>query len=101
MPGKGSSKGGGSSKSGSAGKPNTNKPIWVQYDADGKEWRAEREGGQRALTKGERKKEVVDRAREIAQNTESELIITKKEDHTVHQRESYGNDPNPPRDTEH
>ena len=100
MPGKGGSKGGGGNKSG--GKPNAQKPIFVSPRGD--EWVAKQQGAERAIKVGDKKADVVERAveraREVAKNKQAEIII-QKQDGTIHQRESYGNDPNPPRDKEH
>jgi hypothetical protein len=82
-----------------AGKgPAPNKPIWVQYDGESEKWRAEREGAERAIAVGDTKKEVEARARQVATNTESELIVTRKADHTIQRRDSHGHDTNPPKD---
>ncbi|MBF6613843.1 MAG: DUF2188 domain-containing protein [Chloroflexi bacterium] len=104
--GAGRSGGGGASRSGSGGSrssgggkgPSPNKPIWVGHDQKSDQWRAKREDAERAIAVGDTKKEVVDRARQVARNTESELIITRKDDHTIQSRDSHGHDPNPPKD---
>jgi hypothetical protein len=95
MASKGGSKGGGGK---SGGKANTQKPIEVAPRGD--EWAAKQQGAERAIKVGDKKADVVERAREVAKNKEAELII-KNADGTIRQRESYGNDPNPPKDKEH
>lgn len=95
MPGKGGSKGSGGK---SSGKSNTQKPIEVA--PRGKEWVAKQQGADRAIKVGDKKANVVEKARDVAKNKQAELII-KKQDGTIHERESYGPDPNPPRDKEH
>ena len=45
-------------------------------------------------------KEAIEAAREIAKNQKSELVIHKK-DGTIRDKDSYGNDPFPPKDTKH
>ena len=43
-------------------------------------------------------KQAIDIARQIAKNQQSELVIHKK-DGTIRDKDSYGNDPHPPKDT--
>jgi hypothetical protein len=45
-------------------------------------------------------REAADRAREIARNQHSEVVIHRR-DGTIRDSDSYGNDPNPPRDRKH
>lgn len=45
-------------------------------------------------------KEAADRAREIAINQKSEVII-QRPNGQIRSKDSYGNDPHPPHDTEH
>jgi hypothetical protein len=48
----------------------------------------------------ETKKEAVEVAREIARNNHSELVIHGK-DGKIQDKDSYGNDPVPPKDKKH
>ena len=43
-------------------------------------------------------KEAIDIARGIAKNKQSEVVIHKR-DGTIRDKDSYGNDPHPPKDT--
>jgi hypothetical protein len=44
--------------------------------------------------------DAIDTARDIAKNQRSEVVIHRR-DGTIRDRDSYGNDPFPPRDTKH
>jgi protein-tyrosine-phosphatase len=66
----------------------------------GDEWAVKSEGTEKPLKVTKTKKEAVEIAREKAKKRSSELIIHKK-DGKISQKESYGNDPCPPKDKEH
>ncbi|HVT85387.1 MAG TPA: DUF2188 domain-containing protein [Chitinophagaceae bacterium] len=63
-------------------------------------WNVKGEGNSKATTHTETKQEAIDKAREIAKNQRSELVIHGK-DGKIQDKDSYGNDPVPPRDTKH
>jgi hypothetical protein len=77
-----------------AGKKN----VWVSPRGD--DWIVQREGANRASRVVHRKSEAEDIGRKIARREEVEIIIQRK-DGRIQEKDSYGNDPNPPRDTEH
>ena len=58
------------------------------------------EGNQRVTSVHDTQREATDRAREIARNQHSEVVIHRR-DGTIRDSDSYGNDPNPPRDRKH
>jgi len=60
-------------------------------------WSVKRGGSSKATKIFERKKEAIDFARRISINTGAELYIHGR-DGMVHEKDSYGNDPNPPTD---
>lgn len=60
-------------------------------------WDVKRENAERASRHCETKDQAVEVAREIAKNQESELII-HRQDGTIQDSRSYGNDPCPPKD---
>lgn len=60
-------------------------------------WQAKKEGAERVSVQADTKAEVDKLAREIAKNNELELIIHNKKGLIV-DSDSFGNDPNPPRD---
>ena len=75
------------------------KPIHVVPDGKGG-WKGVREGASRSSVVADTQAVVVDRSRQIARNSKTELLIHGL-DGQIRARESYGNDPNPPIDREH
>jgi uncharacterized protein YdaT len=63
-------------------------------------WAIRGEGNQRVTSVHDTQREAADRAREIARNQQSEVVIHRR-DGTIRDSDSYGNDPNPPRDRKH
>jgi len=63
---------------------------------DGDGWAVQAEGASRATVHTQTQAEAIDRAREIAKSQKSELFI-HGEDGKIRQRDSYGNDPYPPK----
>ncbi len=78
-----------------AKKPN----VWVSPRPDGR-WEVQREGSQRPSKVEDRKVDAERAAREIGRRDRVEVIV-QGQDGRIQQRESYGSDPHPPRDTEH
>ncbi len=62
----------------------------------GNGWAVKKEGSSRFTVITETKKDAVVVARQIAKNNKSELIIHGK-DGEIQDKDSYGNDPNPPK----
>jgi hypothetical protein len=69
--------------------------IWVS-PRNG-EWVVQREGEDCAIKVTDRKADAVNAARDIARQDRVDLIVQRK-DGKIHQHDSYGNDPNPPKD---
>jgi len=63
-------------------------------------WAIRGEGNQRVTSIHDTQREAAERAREIARNQGSEVVIHRR-DGTIRDSDSYGNDPNPPRDRKH
>ena len=63
----------------------------------GNGWAVKGEGNTRFTIITEIKKDAVEAAREIARNNHSELVIHGR-DGRIQEKDSYGNDPNPPKD---
>jgi uncharacterized protein YdaT len=63
-------------------------------------WAIRGEGNQRVTSVHDTQREAADRAREIARNQSSEVVIHRR-DGTIRDSDSYGNDPNPPKDRKH
>lgn len=76
----------------------TKKDIHVVPHTDG--WATKKEGAQRAGVVVDTQREAIDRAREQAQRENVEVVIHRK-DGTVRDSDSYGRDPNPPKDKKH
>jgi hypothetical protein len=69
--------------------------VEVEPRPDGR-WAVQTSGTQRADSLHERKSDATRRGRELAMNKRTELVI-KNEDGRIAQRDSFGNDPFPPR----
>ena len=63
-------------------------------------WDIKGEGNSKSTKHTDTKNEAINIAREIAKNQKSELVIHNK-DGKISDKDSYGNDPCPPRDTKH
>lgn len=74
------------------------KNQWV-VNHDGK-WAVKGEGNQKVTKITGTQKEAIKVAKEIAKNQGSELIVQGKDGKIV-SKDSYGNDPCPPKDNEH
>ena len=66
----------------------------VPHPDDG--WQVKGEGNSRATVRTETQREAIERARSIAQNQGSELIIHRLNG-TIREKDSHGKDPFPPR----
>jgi uncharacterized protein YdaT len=64
---------------------------------DGNRWGVKGAGNSKATEKFDTQKEAIERAREIAKNQESEVVIHGR-DGKIRDKDSYGPDPNPPKD---
>ena len=69
----------------------------VPHDGD---WAVRGEGNGKVTSTHDTQADVIDRAREIARNQHSEVVIHRP-DGTIRDKDSYGRDPNPPRDKKH
>lgn len=72
-----------------------NKPIHTVPNKNGG-WDNKREGGTRASNHADTKAEAVKQGKELAKNSRTEHIIHNK-DGKIGQKNSYGNDPFPPK----
>ena len=73
----------------------TKKDIHVVPHKEG--WATKKEGAQRVGVVADTQKAAIDRAREQAKRDRVEVVIHRK-DGTIRDSDSYGNDPNPPKD---
>lgn len=62
----------------------------------GDKWQVKGEGNSRATLITNTQKEAIEKAREIAKNQKSELVVHNKEG-KIREKDSYGNDPYPPK----
>jgi Uncharacterized protein conserved in bacteria (DUF2188) len=74
------------------------KKTGVNVNPTDKGWEVKLDHAQRASSTHEKKTDAVAAGREKAQGLKTELTI-RKEDGTIQNKNSYGNDPNPPKDT--
>jgi uncharacterized protein YdaT len=63
-------------------------------------WAVLGESNSRDTSHHKTQKEAIEAAREIAQKQRSEVLVHGR-DGKIRSKDSYGNDPNPPRDKEH
>lgn len=75
------------------------KNQWVSPRPGGK-WGVHGEGNERDTKLFDTQKEAIDHARKIALNQGTEVIV-QRPDGRIRSKDSYGNDPCPPKDTEH
>lgn len=66
----------------------------------GDDWAVRGEGNSRVTSIHDTQSEAIDAARDIAINRKSEVFIHRP-DGTFRDRDSYGHDPYPPKDTKH
>jgi uncharacterized protein YdaT len=74
------------------------KNQWVVRHPDG--WAVKGEGNSRATKVTDTQKEAIKTATDIAKNQGSEVIVQNKQGQ-IRSKDSYGPDPNPPKDNEH
>lgn len=72
--------------------------IHVVPHADG--WATRREGSDRAGSVSDTQSRAIDKARDQAQRERVEVVIHRR-DGRIRDSDSYGNDPNPPKDRKH
>lgn len=66
----------------------------------GKVWEIKGEGNSKATAIVSTQAKAIKIAKEIAINQKSEVVIHRPNG-TIRDKDSYGNDPNPPKDTKH
>lgn len=78
----------------------TKKDIHTVYNKEKKMWETKLEGQEKPLSRSILKETAKDKSRREAQKRKVEHVIHKK-DGKIQDSDSYGNDPNPPKDTKH
>lgn len=76
----------------------TKKDVHVVPHKDG--WATKKEGASRAGTVTNTQKQAIERARDQAKREHVEVVIHGR-DGKIRDSDSYGNDPNPPKDKKH
>ncbi len=74
----------------------TGKNQWVVPINGGDQWGVRGEGNERITSIHDTQREAIGRARGIAVNQQSELLIQGRNGQ-IRERNSYGNDPHPPK----
>lgn len=72
------------------------KNIHTVYNSDRQRWESKAEGRQEPLSTHRTKENAIEKAAALAKKAKSEHLIHGK-DGKIHERNSYGNDPFPPR----
>lgn len=67
---------------------------------NGKKWAVKGAGNSKATQNFDNQKEAIERAKEIAKRQRSEVVIHGRNG-KIRDKDSYGNDPNPPKDKRH
>ncbi len=73
-----------------------NGDVHTTWDDDNKQWRNTREGNSRASSTHDHKDDASQRGQDLARNTGNEWLGHKR-DGTINERNTYGDDPYPPR----
>lgn len=76
------------------------KNIHTVYNADSKMWETKKEGQQKPLARSRTKVAAQEKSRSAAKKAEVEHVIHNM-DGKISDSDSYGNDPNPPKDKKH
>lgn len=77
-----------------------NKNVHVVPQQKGNPWAVKQEGSQKPESTHRTQRAAQDAARKIAKQNHSE-VVTHRPNGQIRDSDSYGNDPNPPRDTKH
>lgn len=76
-----------------------NDDYWVKPRREGG-WSVQREGASKAAGNFGTQREAIERGKDLAQKSRSELIVQNKQGQ-IRSKDSYGNDPRSIKDTEH
>lgn len=71
--------------------------VHIVYRRDEERWAVEVEGQSRASGLRGTQREAIDLGRRVAERNRSELLIHRRNDGRIRQRDSHGHDPSPPR----
>ena len=76
------------------------KNVHVTHDKSNKTWNVKQEGRTTPESTHRTQGNAINAGRTIARRNESELVIHDR-NNRIRDKDSYGNDPNPPKDTKH
>ena len=71
--------------------------VHTSFDDESQKWVNRREGNQRASSTHDTAAEASERGKDLARNTDSEWVKHRKDNGRFHERNTYGDDPNPPK----
>lgn len=72
--------------------------VWIVNHPEG--WALRRAGNERVSSIYRTQAEAIEQGRRVAQQDRTELIV-QGQDGQIRSKDSFGNDPNPPKDREH
>ena len=73
------------------------KNVHITHDKDNKRWNVKDEGATRPTSTHRTQSDAVDAGRDRARDHRSELVIHDR-NNRIRDKDSYGNDPHPPKD---
>lgn len=71
--------------------------VHTTWDAGSEKWVNRREGNQRASSTHDTKADASARGQDLARSTGSEWLGHRKDNGQINERNTYGDDPHPPR----
>lgn len=71
--------------------------VHTSFDENSGKWVNRREGGSRISSSHDTAAEASTRGQELARNSENEWLKHRKDNGRIHQRNTYGDDPHPPK----
>jgi hypothetical protein len=74
--------------------------VHVTHDKANKVWDVKEEGSKKPISSHDTQGAAIDAGRPVARRNESELVIHNR-DNQIRDKDSYGSDPNPPKDKRH
>lgn len=71
--------------------------VHTSFDDESRKWVNRREGNERASSTHDTAADASERGKDLARNTGSEWVKHRKDDARIHDRNTYGEDPHPPK----
>jgi Uncharacterized protein conserved in bacteria (DUF2188) len=76
------------------------KNVHITHDKSHKAWNVKEEGNSSPRSSHRTQSTAIDAGRDVARRNQSELVIHNR-DNVIRDKDSYGNDPCPPKDRKH